>query len=157
MEQFLFIPPVKDSLGSLTPWRWALLIGSFVASLALFALWMLMLANHVMWVWCSLLVCVWVIAKMPMQVYAQNSKGRLVGKLYLAIIGGYILYVGHSRIATHLSESLLLIILIVLLGLCWATYLVQVETAKVNEHVIRRIDALQSQLDSIESKVKRNV
>jgi hypothetical protein len=153
MKTFLFIPPVNDSLGELKPWEWVLLFCSFVASLALFALGMLMLANHVMWVWWVLVGCAFTVAKFPMQLYAQNHKGRWVGKVFLIIVVGSVLYVGRNRIDSHFSEIILLTILVVLLALCWATYLVQFETAKVNEQSLRRLDALQEQINSIESKV----
>jgi len=85
----LALPAVDDSLGSLTPWRWALLLCSFFASLALFALFVMLLKSGVMWVWPTLVCFLWAIAKMPMEVYAQNRKGRVVAKLYLGILVTY--------------------------------------------------------------------
>jgi hypothetical protein len=151
-------PPVNDSLGSLTPGRWALLLCSFIASLALFALWMLMLSHHVMWVWSILLICTWTIAKVPMQIYAQNSKARVVGKVYLTILVGYGLYVGWNRLETQLSKSPIILPLLIALC-CWA-YWFTLETAKVNEQFLKRLGALQEQINSIESTVehlKRNI
>jgi len=116
MEKFLFIPPVDDSLGSLTPGRWVLLLCSFFASLALFALWIWMLANHVMWVWWALVGCAFMVAKFPMQLYAQNRKGRWVGKGFVIIVVGSILYDNRNRIDSHFSEIVLLTILVVLLA-----------------------------------------
>ena len=151
MEKFLFIPPANDSLGSLKPGQWVLLLCSFFASLALFALWMLMLANHVMWVWSLLPLCAWVIAKIPMQLYAQNRKGRVVGKVYLTILVGYILYVGWNRIEAQFSKSPF--ILLMLIALCGWAYWFTLETAKVNEQFLMRLDALQKHINSIESTV----
>ena len=94
-----------------------------------------------------------------MQLYAQNRKGRWVGKVFLIIVVGSVLYVGRNRIESHFSEIILLTILVVLLALCWAAYLVQLETAKVNEQFLMRLDELREnfngKMSALEKLIKK--
>lgn len=147
MGKFLFIRPVNDSLEEMKPWEWLLLLTSFVTSCALLVLYALIRAKNG-WVWYFLLLGAWIIAKAPMELYAQNRKGRVVGKLYLGILVAFSLYVGWDDINAQFSKYPL--ILPILLVLCGWAYWFTLETAKVNEQFLRKMNELQ---DGIHGKL----
>jgi hypothetical protein len=146
MEKFLFIPPVDDSLKPLKARQWFWLSASFLVSIALFAL---AESTHGQF---SVLPWFFIgITAIPMKVYAQNRKGRIIGFIFLAIVCGYILYVGWNRIEAQLNQSPFIILMLVALC-CWA-YWFTLETAKVNQEFLKRMDILLRSVNSTEFKL----
>ena len=148
MEKFLFIPPVDDSLGPLKAKQWFLLSASFLGSVGLF---FLLESAHGILAFLALIALI--IAIKPMQIYAQNRKGRIIGIVFLAIVGGYILYDGRGRIEAQFNQSPF--ILLMLMSLCLWAYWFTLETAKINQQFLTRMDIMQSRIGSIESKLDR--
>lgn len=155
MEKFLFIPPVNDSLGSLKPGQWAWLTVSFLVSLALWALFCLAVANH--FLFAMLVICSLSVTTLPMHVYAMNRKGRLVGRIYYAIILGFVLYFGWNIIEGQFRRFPF--ILIMLIAICGWAYWFTLETAKVNEQFLKRLDELRNNfnenMSALENLIKK--
>lgn len=148
MQRFLFIPHVDDSQVPLKAGQWFWLSASFLVSIALFAL---AESAHGL-----LSVLPWFfigITAIPMKVYAQNRKGRIVGIIFLAIVWSYILYVGWNRIEAQFNHSPFIILM--LIALCLWAYRFTLETAKVNQEFLKRMDDLQRRINSVESKLDR--
>jgi hypothetical protein len=147
MEKFLFIPPVDESMPPLKAGQWVLLFSSFFVSLALFALFMLINSNHILF---ALLVAfVFPVAALPMQMYAMNRRGRLIGKLFLAAIWGIVLYDRRNWIKGHAFESL--IVVLIALSVYWITHCID----QAGNLILKRLDVLQRRVNSVELKLDK--
>lgn len=148
-KKFLFMPPVDESAPPLKAVQWVLLFLSFVVSLAFFWLFMLTVGNHI--ILAILSIFAFTLTKIPMQMYAMNRKGRIVGRLYIAVLLGFGLYYGWNRIEAQFNQSPFT--LLMLIALCWWAYWFTLETAKINQEFLKRMDALQGRVNSVESKL----
>lgn len=137
---------VDDSMSPLTAGQWFWISVSFLVSLALFALAESMhgLFSVIPWFFIG-------ITTIPMWIYGQNRKGRIIGIVFLIIVSGYILYVGRSRIEAQFDQSPFILLMLIFLC-CWA-YWFTFETAKVNEQFLKRLEVLQGRVNSVESKL----
>jgi hypothetical protein len=152
MEKFLFIPPVDESAPPLKARQWTLLVVSFAASLALFALFMLTVSSHILFA--LLIAFIFPAISMPMQMYAMNRKGRWIGRLFLVCIAiAVVVGIYNNRAAVyklgneHFLE--LLIIVLIAASVYWITYCID----QVGNVLLKRLDILQRRVNSVESKV----
>ena len=147
MEKFLFIPPVDDSMPPLTAGQWVWLFCSFFASLALLALFGLLIANHI--VLAVLCIFAFTFTKIPMQAYAMNRQARWVGRLYLLILAAAIFYFGRNWIERHPFESLTVVF--ASLAVVW----IILSIGQMGNLILTRLEVLQRRANSIESKLDR--
>lgn len=140
MEKFLFIPPVDESAPPLEARQWAWLTVSFLVSLTLFILPIVMGGLFVLFL-------AWPITAIPMQVYAQNRRSRVVGRVFLAVISAFVLYERWNWIEQHTFESSMVVI--VFLAVIW----VIVSIDQMGKLILKRIDILQRRVNSVESKI----
>jgi len=145
MEKFLFIPPVDESAPPLKAGQWVLLFSSFLVSLALFALFMLIVSSHILFA--LLIAFVLPAVAMPMQMYAMNRRGRLVGKLFLVAILGIALYNDRNWTKAHTFETLTIVLIV--LSVYWLTRCIE----QAGNLILERLDVLKRRVNSVESKV----
>jgi hypothetical protein len=145
LEKFLFIPLVDESSPPLKAGQWAWLAVSFFVSLALFALFMLLAENHIILAMLSLFALT--MATMPMQVYAMNRRGRIIGKVFLALLSGLVVYEKWTWINEHTFA--LLIVAVVYLIVYWITWCID----RASKTILARLEILQRRANSVESKV----
>ena len=86
---------------------------------------------------------------MPMQAYAMNRKGRVVGKVFLAVIWAVALYRGWVWIQKHIFE--LLTVILIALSVYWVTRCID----QAGNLILKRLEILQKRVNSIESKLDR--
>ncbi len=147
MGKFIFIPPVDDSMPPLNAWQWTLLLVSFLVSLALFTVVILSTPSHrVLEILAAFALAP---AAMPMQVYAQNRKGRIVGVVFLGIIVSVALYERWGWIKTHTFESSMVVL--AFLGLAWVTWCI----SQTGDLILERLEGLQRRVNRVESKLDR--
>ena len=141
---FLFVPPVDESLGPLNTWRWVLISSSFVVSVILF---MLAISSHHMFA--LLLIPAATITAIPMQIYAQNRLGRMVGILFIAVIGGITWYSYANWIR---QNSHVVLIVLGFWWVVWSIYNASEEARKAGDLILRRLDTLEEKLGEIEQR-----
>lgn len=147
MSKFLFVPPVDDSLKPLTPWQWVMLCSSFLVSLAFFWLFMMAIPDHA--IFAALLASAFGIVALPMQIYAQNRRGRLIGKLFLFIVWVVAYYIKQNWINAHRWE--LLFVALIVMSVYWIAHSID----QTGNMILKRLDVLKRRVNSVESKVDR--
>ena len=136
----LFIPPVDEFAPPLKAGQWAWLTVSFLVSLTLFILPIVMGGLFVLFL-------AWPITAIPMWVYAQNRRSRVVGRVFLAIISAFILYERRNCIEQHYLESLTVVF--AFLAVIWIILCID----QMGNLILKRLEVLQSRVNSVESKV----
>ncbi len=138
--------PVNDVAGSLEVRHWVLLTFSFVMSIGLFVL---AVSTHGFF--SGLLGFICNITTIPMWIYAQNRKGRIVLIAFCVVIGGYILY----KDGGHIDEPLRQLVPLMLMALCYWAYWFTRETAKFNHELSLgdRIDELCAKVDAVAERL----
>lgn len=147
MEKFLFIPPVDESLPPLKTGQWVLLVIPFLISLALLGFLMLTAWSHIWFAWLAAVVLPMV--AFPMQMYAMNRKGRLVGKLFFAAVFVIVLYYRWNWIEAHPFE--VFVVALIIMSVCWITWCID----KVGNTITERLNAVQRRINSVESKLDK--
>jgi len=142
MEKFHFIPPVDESAPPLKARQWAWLSVSFLLSLTLFILPNVMGGSFVLFL-------AWPITAIPMWVYGQNRRSRIVGRVFLAAISAFVLYDRWNWIEQHTFESS--IVVFAFLAVIWIILWVD----QMGNLILKRLDALQTRVNSVESKLDR--
>jgi len=140
MEKFLFIPPVDESAPPLKARQWAWLTVSFLVSLTLFILPIVMGGLFVLFL-------AWPITAIPMWVYAQNRRSRVVGRVFLTVISAFVLYERWNWIEQHTFESS--IVVFAFLAVIWIILSID----QMGNLILKRLDALQRRVNSVESKI----
>ena len=137
---------MNDVPGPLEVRHWVLLTFSFVMSIGLFVL---AVSTHGFL--SSLLWFSWCITAIPMWIYAQNRKGRIVLIAFCVVIGGYILY----KDGGHIDEPLRQLVPLMLMALCYWAYWFTRETAKFNHELSLgdRIDELCAKVDAVAKRL----
>jgi hypothetical protein len=136
MSTIISSPPVDDSMRPLKAREWFWLCASFLASIALCALAVSTRGLFSVLPWFFIGITI-----IPMWIYAQNRKGRIVGIVFLAIFWGYIMFVGRNSIEAQFGRSPF--ILTMLIALCWWAYWFTLESAKVNADFLKRLISLE--------------
>jgi len=144
MDKFLFVPPVYDSLGPLKAKQWFWLSASFLSSIVL-----IVLAQFIHRPFSGLMLLAIVVTALPMQIYTQNRKGRMVGKILLAAAFGVALYHRWDWINAHTFESSLVVFVVLSVG--WLTWCID----NSGNLILKRMEVLQRRVDSVESKLER--
>jgi hypothetical protein len=127
-----FLPSVDESLPPLNAWQWTLLFASFWGSLILFVY---VISSHGLLA--ALFACLLGITTIPMQIYAQNRLGRIVGILFVAVLAGIVWYRGFNW------EREYTLALLIVLGVGWITWCID----KAGNLILKRLDDLQEKLD----------
>ena len=131
--------PVDDSLGSLGAKQWVLLLVSFMASLAVFAL---LMSTHGFI--SDLSVFALVIAALPMRIYAQNRRGRIVGIIFLVLVCGYLIYAGWHEDGWALLYKRLTVVAFIVI--CFWLYALTSATHQANHEIVKRLDVIERRI-----------
>lgn len=138
----------NDSAGVLSAGQWVLLTFSYVISIGLF---ILFVSTHGFF--SSLLAFLWTITSIPIWIYSQHRKARIVLYAYLVVIGGYILYTWRGHIVEKISQ----LVPLMLMALCYWAYWSTRETVKFNHglNLDERIEELRSKVDAVTERLDK--